>query len=104
MINAHTLSAMKSDAVLINTGRGALIDEAALVQAMQAGHLSAAGLDVFENEPDIDPGLLELNNVTLAPHIGAATAQCHEAIGICAIENILAQFEGRELISCVSPQ
>ena len=104
IINAQTLSAMKSDAVLVNTGRGALIDEAALVAAMKAGHLSAAGLDVFEYEPDIHPGLLELNNVTLAPHIGAATAQCHEAIGACAIENILAQFEGRELISCVDPQ
>ena len=104
IINAETLIAMKSDAVLVNTGRGALIDEAALVAAMKAGHLSEAGLDVFEYEPDIHSGLLELNNVTLAPHIGAATAQCHEAIGACAIENILAQFEGRELISCVDPQ
>ena len=104
IINAQTLSAMKSDAVLVNTGRGALIDEAAFVDAMKAGHLSGAGLDVFEHEPDMHPGLLELDNITLTPHIGAATAQCHTAIGICAIENILAQFEGRELISCVDPQ
>ena len=103
IINAQTLSAMKSDAVLVNTGRGALIDEAAFVDAMKAGHLSGAGLDVFEHEPDMHPGLLELDNITLTPHIGAATAQCHTAIGICAIENILAQFEGRELASCVNP-
>ena len=70
---------------------------------MKAGHLSAAGLDVFEYEPDVHPGLLDMDKVTLAPHIGAATAQCHTAIGICAIENILAQFEGRELVSCVNP-
>ena len=103
IINAETLSAMKSDAVLVNTGRGALIDEAAFVDAMKAGHLSGAGLDVFEHEPDMHPGLLELDNITLTPHIGAATAQCHSLIGACAIENILAQFEGRELISCVNP-
>lgn len=103
IINVQTLKAMKSDAVLVNAGRGALIDEAALVDAMQGGHLSAAGLDVFEHEPVVHPGLLELDNVTLAPHIGAATAQCHAAIGACAIDNILAQFEGRELISCVNP-
>ncbi len=103
IINAETLSAMKSDAVLVNTGRGALIDEAAFVDSMKAGHLSGAGLDVFEYEPDMHPGLLELDNITLTPHIGAATAQCHSLIGACAIENILAQFEGRELISCVNP-
>ena len=103
IINTQTLKAMRSDAVLVNAGRGALIDEAALVDAMQGGHLSAAGLDVFEHEPVVHSGLLELDNVTLAPHIGGATTQCHAAIGACAIENILAQFEGRELISCVNP-
>ena len=97
------IKAMKPDAVLVNTGRGQLVDEAALVEAMQAGHLFAAGLDVFENEPQVHPGLLELPNVTLAPHIGAATTQCRNEVFNCALQNILAQFENRPLISCVNP-
>ena len=78
------------------------MDEEALVRAMQAGHLFAAGLDVFEHEPEIHPGLLELENVTLAPHIGSATSQCRGAMVGCAIQNILAHFEGRALLTQVA--
>ena len=93
---------MKADAVLVNTGRGPLVDEAALVAAMKAGHLFAAGLDVFEAEPEVNPGLLELDNITLAPHIGSATAQCRGAMAGCAIQNIVAHFEDRELVTQVN--
>jgi len=101
IMNADTIAAMKPDAVLVNTGRGPLVDEEALVNAMQAGHLSAAGLDVFEREPEVHPGLLELKNVTLTPHIGSATSQCRGAMAGCAIQNILAYFEGRQLPTLV---
>jgi len=103
IMNADTIAAMKPDAVLVNTGRGPLVDEEALFQAMRAGHLSAAGLDVFEREPEVHPGLLELENVTLTPHIGSATSQCRGAMANCAIQNILAYFEGRALPTQVSP-
>ena len=102
IMNTETIAAMKPDAVLVNTGRGPLVDEAALVSAMRAGHLSAAGLDVFEHEPEVHSGLLELDNVTLTPHIGSATAQCRAAMAGCAIQNILAQLEGRKLLTQVN--
>ncbi len=102
IMNAASIAAMKPDAVLVNTGRGPLVDEAALVSAMQAGHLFAAGLDVFEREPEVHPGLLKLENVTLAPHIGSATAQCRGAMVGCALQNVQAHFEGRELLTPVN--
>ncbi len=102
IINAETIAAMKPDAVLINTGRGPLIDESALVDAMKNGHLFAAGLDVFEHEPEIHAQLLTLPNVTLTPHIGSATNQCRSAMAACAIGNILAQMESRTLLTAVN--
>ncbi|RRJ85079.1 2-hydroxyacid dehydrogenase [Aestuariirhabdus litorea] len=102
IMNAERISAMKPDAVLINTGRGPLVDEQALVDAMKGGHLAAAGLDVYEDEPKVNPGLLTLPNVTLAPHIGSATAQCRGAMVGCAIKNILAFFEERDLLTKIN--
>ncbi len=102
IINAETIAAMKSDAVLINTGRGPLVNESALFEAMKNGHLFAAGLDVFEQEPTVHPELLTLPNVTLTPHIGSATSQCRGAMAGCAIGNILAQMEGRALLTQVN--
>lgn len=102
LINTEAIYAMKPDAVLINTGRGPLIDESALVDAMKKGHLFAAGLDVFEHEPEIHDQLLTLPNVTLTPHIGSATSQCRGAMAACAIGNILAQMEGRILLTSVN--
>jgi glyoxylate reductase len=97
IINADALATMKAGSILVNTGRGALVDEAALVAALTSGHLAAAGLDVFENEPEVHPGLLTLSNVTLSPHIGSATAECRIAMVQCALGNVIAFFEGREL-------
>lgn len=76
LINADALSKMKPGAVLINAGRGPLIDEEALIKALKAGQLGAVGLDVYEYEPQVSPALMEFNNVTLTPHIGSATQEC----------------------------
>jgi glyoxylate reductase len=90
VMNAETLAWMRPGAVLINTGRGALVHESALVEALASGHLGAAGLDVFEFEPDVTPGLLTADNVTLLPHIGSATGECRAEIGQRAVANIQA--------------
>ena len=86
LINADKLARCKPGMVLINTGRGSLIDEAALIDALQNGPLGAAGLDDYEFEPRVSPGLLELDNVVLLPHIGSATAECRRdmALRVCA--------------------
>ena len=88
LINRDTLGQMKQGAVLINTGRGPLIDEAALVAALAGGHLGGAGLDVFEFEPEVTPQLMTFDNVTLLPHIGSATAQCRTDMLLRALANI----------------
>lgn len=88
MINADRLATMRAGAVLINTGRGALVDEDALADALISGHLGGAGLDVFEFEPQVNPRLLGLNNVTLLPHIGSATTECRGDMARRALMNI----------------
>ena len=97
LLNAATLARMKRGAVLVNTARGALIDEAALVDALKSGHLGAAGLDVFEFEPCITAELLEFPNVTLLPHIGSATAECRLDMAMRVAENIRAFLDGDEV-------
>ena len=93
LIDAAALSRMKPGAVLVNTGRGPLVDEGALVGALSEGRLAAAGLDVFEAEPEIHAGLLELENVTLAPHIGSATTECRIDMALRALANIEAHLK-----------
>ncbi len=88
LINADTLAQMKPGAVLVNTGRGPLVDEQALVDALASGHLGGAGLDVFEHEPEVHQRLLEFDNVTLLPHIGSATAECRTDMAMRALANI----------------
>lgn len=93
LINAATLSGMKEGAVLINTGRGPLVDERALVDALRSGRLGGAGLDVFEFEPEVTPELLDFDNVTLLPHVGSATSECRHDMAVRVIENIRAYLE-----------
>lgn len=102
IIDAAALASMKPGAILVNTGRGPLVDEEALVAALGSGSLAAAGLDVFEHEPEVHPALLTMSNVTLSPHIGSATAECRSAMVTCAIQNAIACLEGRALLNPVS--
>lgn len=90
LINKESLGWMKPGAVLINTGRGALVDEAALVQALREGHLGGAGLDVFEFEPNVSPELHAFDNVTLLPHIGSATVACRADMAHSVVSNVAA--------------
>jgi glyoxylate reductase len=83
---------MKPDAVLVNTSRGAVLDEEALARALKNGNIRAAGLDVYENEPAIHPDLLHLENVVLLPHIGSASLETRGKMSLMAAENILAML------------
>ena len=94
LIGAARLAAMKPGAVLINTARGAVVDEAALIDALQSGHLSAAGLDVFPAEPAVAAALLAMDKVVLTPHIGSATAACRTDMAMRALNNLLTFLGG----------
>jgi lactate dehydrogenase-like 2-hydroxyacid dehydrogenase len=96
MIDATALATMKRDAVLVNTGRGTLIDEAALAEALGAGTIAAAGLDVYEREPAVETALVALPNAVLLPHLGSATLETREAMGMKVADNLDAFFAGRE--------
>lgn len=97
LINRERLAAMHSDAILVNTSRGGVIDDDALVAALQTGVIAAAGLDVFNGEPaGIHPGYRQLDNVFLLPHIGSATHETRKAMGYRAIDNLIAIFDGGE--------
>ncbi len=96
MINAAALTQMKRHAVLVNTGRGTLIDEAALAEALKAGTIAAAGLDVYEREPAVESALTGLPNAVLLPHLGSATLETREAMGMKVADNLDAFFAGRE--------
>ena len=88
------LALMKKTAILINTTRGPVVDEAALVEALREGRIQGAGLDVFEREPEIHPGLPGLPNVVLAPHIGSGSRQTRLRMVELAAENLLAALNG----------
>jgi len=87
---------MKPEAVLVNTSRGPVVDESALADALVEGRIFAAGLDVYENEPEIHPKLLELENVVLAPHIGSASIETRDKMAVLAAENLAAVLRGEE--------
>jgi lactate dehydrogenase-like 2-hydroxyacid dehydrogenase len=97
LIDAARLAAMKPGAFLVNTARGDVVDEDALVEALEAGAIAGAGLDVYAAEPAVHPRLLGRENVVLLPHLGSATAETREAMGMSALENVAAFFEGRPL-------
>jgi glyoxylate reductase len=103
-IGARELRLMKKTAFLVNTARGAIVDEAALVHALQKKQIAGAGLDVFEHEPKVDKRLKAMSNVVLTPHLGSATPEVREEMAKIVADNILAFLEGRKLPNCVNPQ
>jgi lactate dehydrogenase-like 2-hydroxyacid dehydrogenase len=94
LIDAAALARMQPSTHLVNTTRGPVVDEAALAEALRAGAIAGAGLDVFEREPEVDPDLLELENVVLIPHLGSATIETRTAMGVLAAENVVAVLGG----------
>ena len=104
LMNAERLRKMKPTAVLVNTSRGPVIDEAALAEALREGVIFAAGLDVFEKEPEVHPELLELDNVVVIPHLGSATVDTRIAMGMLAAENLIAGLEGRRPPTILNPE
>ncbi|MGF1474234.1 MAG: 2-hydroxyacid dehydrogenase [Geminicoccaceae bacterium] len=97
MVNAKSLASMRPGSILVNTARGALVDEAALIDALKNGHLAAAGLDVFKNEPNVNREILALDNVFALPHIGSATIHTRNQMGFCCLDNLDACFAGRPI-------
>lgn len=105
LIDAAALAGMRSEAFLVNTTRGPVVDEGALVEALEQGAIAGAALDVYEREPEVHPGLLGLENVVLAPHLGSATAAAREAMGMLCVEALRAVLlDGRCPANAVNPE
>jgi lactate dehydrogenase-like 2-hydroxyacid dehydrogenase len=96
LLDAERIRLLRPGVIVVNSARGALIDDEALQEALRSGHVAAAGLDVFNGEPDIHPGHRELDNTFLLPHIGSATRETRDAMGFRALDNLDAIFAGRE--------
>ena len=105
LIGAEQFALMRRESIFINISRGKVVDEAALINALQQGQIRAAGLDVFEREPlELTSPLLKLDNVVATPHIGSATFETREAMARCAVENLLAALAGERPANLVNPQ
>ena len=104
LIGAAELSRMKPTAYLINTARGPVVDEVALLAALQRGMIAGAGLDVYENEPALTPGLADLPNVVLLPHVGSATLETRTAMAAMAARNLIAGLDGQRPPNLVNPE
>ena len=105
LIGREELSKMKADGFLINGGRGPVVDEQALIEALQNGTIRGAGLDVYEQEPlPLESPLLQLDNVVLLPHIGSATRETRHAMAERAVDNLLAALGSRSTVHCVNPE
>ncbi len=104
LIGAEELRRMKKTSILINTSRGPVVDEVALVRALRDGEIWGAGLDVFEKEPEMAEGLAELSNVVVVPHIASATIETREGMGEIAARNIIGVLTGDRPLTCVNPE
>ncbi len=104
LIGEQELKRMKKSAYLINTSRGPVINEKALVQALRDDELAGAALDVYEEEPELAPGLAELKNVTLAPHIASATVETRTRMAVMAAENLLTGLKGEKIPNLINPE
>lgn len=104
LIGAAQLALMKPGAILVNSTRGGVVDDAALIDALRNGTLRAAGLDVYENEPHLNPGFLELDNVVLAPHVGSSTEATRRAMAMTAARNLVAALKGEVPPNLVNPE
>ncbi|EGB16192.1 D-isomer specific 2-hydroxyacid dehydrogenase NAD-binding protein [Pseudodesulfovibrio mercurii] len=104
LFGAEAFRRMKRTAYLVNTARGPVIDEQALLAALRAGEIAGAGLDVYEHEPALTPGLAELTNVVLLPHIGSGTASARTDMSVLAARNLLAMLEGKKPETCLNPE
>lgn len=102
LLNAKRLALLPEGAIVVNTARGGIVDDDAMIAALKSGNLWAAGLDVFNDEPNIHPGYRELNNVFLLPHIGSATQETRNAMGFRALDNLDAFFSGEEPVDRVA--
>ncbi len=101
LIDAEKLKLMKKTAVLINTARGEIVDEKALIKVLKKGSIGGAGLDVFENEPEVNKELLKLNNVIVLPHIGSATKEARTGMAMLAAKNAANVLSGRKPVTPV---
>jgi glyoxylate reductase len=104
LFGARELGLMKKTAYVINTSRGPVIDEAALVQALKEKHIAGAGLDVYEHEPKVTPGLFDLQNVVVTPHLGSAVLELREGMAHVVVDNVIAVIEGRRPPNVMNPE
>ena len=104
LLNDQAFALMKPNCIVVNSSRGPVVDEKALVRALQSGKIAAAGLDVFEREPEVEPELLKLENVVLAPHIGSSSRETRLKMCMMAVENVLAGLKGERPPNLVNPE
>ena len=104
LMSDRQFSLMKPTAFVINTSRGPVIDEAALVRALKEKKIAGAGLDVYEHEPKVSPELAQMPNVVLTPHLGSAVLELREGMANVVVDNTIALIEGRKPVSCFNPQ
>jgi glyoxylate reductase len=104
LVGQREINLMKATAFLVNTSRGPIVDEKALVRALKEKRIAGAGLDVYENEPNVEPELLTMQNVVLTPHLGSAVMELRESMANVVVDNILAVLEGRQPPNCWNPE